>query len=986
MRTTRLHRASAVVLAMLVGLAGAIAAAPARAVELPIQELVWRYLDNGSDPAAGTSDPDAWAAVDFNDTTWKQASGTFGAKRGELASVSGYTPDNLLQQYRNGTTENNPAFFFRTNLTLTTEQLAGTEQVTLGFRYDDAVSVFVNGTYVGGGHDGNLAKDASRNTTYGGSNHDVPNLAEVTVDASLLHEGSNTIAARVNNGRSGSSDVYFGLESIELQDEVPASEKVSNVVLTLGTDNSERRLAFYTSIADSEGITVEVAPTASLADGNFPTGSEAQVSTNLSVIPLTNVHHVTFTGLQPDTAYTYRISNADGTLGSWEFSTLPTGAFEFFYIGDAQIGSSGNPARDGAGWQETLEVATAANPEIRMLVSGGDQVNTASSEQEYEYFTAPDEMKELALSPTIGNHDVGSLLTYGQHFNLANYDTGATHNHWYAMNDILFLHVNTDHRDYAQHRAWFDKVMAEQGDKYAQTIVVLHRGLYSTAGHSTSGATDGVRRGLLPIFDDHDIEIMLSGHDHSYARTHVLENYYPGTWNSTTKQWEGATGSVVSEGTPSEVTLERGQSIAIAANSSSGSKFYTPRQDYDPSASGYATFDYLATYNQERVPNYTVATADACSVRFVTHRSTDDSVVDDITVNTLRAKPTLTVPGAVTLRASEVEGFDALAGVVAEDRCEDVSATVNTDALKAEAGTYTLTYTVTDGYGHQVTAERTVTVEDDPEITVASAGTRMAGSVTNLWGTAEGLEGETVTAQALVDGQWVDAGESTVAEDGSYVVQLGDAVAEAGTYDLRVMIGENTSEQVTLTRLARSTSDASDYALVGRTHSVWGSVDGAATVMAQVWIPSVGWATSQTRTVTGGSYVIPLTYGQHQPGTYRWRVVVKHANGEVEYLAAFSQERLARPSATTAGVTGTTSRAHVWGTADGEAPRTVWTEVKLLDGRWARSQTGSTNAEGGYVLPLTYGFGSAGTHEFRVGTHYEGLGTLYSDTVTLTRR
>ena len=62
------------------------------------QGTSWKYLDDNTDPAAGGA-LNAWTLGTFDDSAWKEAAGKFGAKRGELADVSGYMPTVLLNQY-----------------------------------------------------------------------------------------------------------------------------------------------------------------------------------------------------------------------------------------------------------------------------------------------------------------------------------------------------------------------------------------------------------------------------------------------------------------------------------------------------------------------------------------------------------------------------------------------------------------------------------------------------------------------------------------------------------------------------------------------------------------------------------------------------------------------------------------------------------------------------------------------------------------------
>lgn len=275
--------------------------------------------------------------------------------------------------------------------------------------------------------------------------------------------------------------------------------------------------------------------------------------------------------------------------------------------------------------------------------------------------------------------------------------------------------------------------------------------------------------------------------------------------------------------------------------------------------------------------------------------------------------------------------------------------------------------------------------EQPSGVSVNSAGTRLVGSATNVWGSAPGLEGEPIVAEALADDEWVPAGEGTVGADGGYVVALGDAVAAAGEYRLRVRVGEAVSEEVELVRLARTGFGASPVAVTGRTASVWGTVAGEARVSTQVLVPGKGWSTSQAAEAgEDGWFQVPLTYGAGSAGEFRWRVVVEHAHGEREVLPVFTQRRVAPPSATSAGTAPIGRDTNVWGTAAGASR--VWSEVQLPDGRWVRSQAGSPDVRGGYVIPLTYGQHAPGTYRWRVAAHHDGIGTLHSAAFTLTRR
>ena len=130
-------------------------------------------------------------------------------------------------------------------------------------------------------------------------------------------------------------------------------------------------------------------------------------------------------GLQENTAYSYRVGTEGGWSPTYAFKTQKfDGAFDFLFFGDPQIGSSGNVAKDGAGWEDTLNVSLAANPNAELLVSGGDQVETANTETQWNAFLASDKLRQYPWAATIGNHDVGGKA-YDQHFWTPNTDRSA---------------------------------------------------------------------------------------------------------------------------------------------------------------------------------------------------------------------------------------------------------------------------------------------------------------------------------------------------------------------------------------------------------------------------------------------------------------------------------------------------------------------------------------------------------------------------------
>lgn len=175
-------------------------------------------------------------------------------------------------------------------------------------------------------------------------------------------------------------------------------------------------------------------------------------------------------------------------------------------------------------------------------------------------------------------------------------------------------------------------------------------------------------------------------------------------------------------------------------------------------------------------------------------------------------------------------------------------------------------------------------------------------------------------------------------------------------------------------------------ALAGQPANAWGTAEQGATVRTQVQLPDGRWATSQIVQVgEGGRYVIPLTYGSRTPGEYLWRVQTNHGDGSVEVSEPLEQIRRAAPIIGHVDRKPVGQTTYVWGKVDVEEPTRVWTQVRI-DGRWVRSQTVMTDADGRFTIELTYGKGTAGAHEFRVGAVYPDIAwNIHSEPFTLTR-
>ena len=579
------------------------------------EKTTWKYLDNNTDPASGLSSLTAWTTPDFNDSAWKSAAGKFGAKRGALTSFNGFTPTVLLQQYQDQ--ENSkctPTFFFRT--TFNAQNIDQITSVTGTLFHDDAVAVYLNGQLI---TSADMPDEKHENNLYyAGVSAGAPKEASVVLTKdqlkSILKEGSNVLSVELHQDRESSSDIYFEFQNLSLNynenntdgdNSGSNDEKVTqkSIFLTVGNDTSSQGITWY---ADTEtaGEVQYAVKTGDTFPENYLTVPASSTAANEKGF---YSNQAVLTGLLPDKEYVYRVKNGDTISDIYSFTSGNNdGSYEFAFVGDPQIGA-GSTDSDIEGWNETLKtISSKFNADF--LLSGGDQVNTASNETQYtgyinELFTS------LPSATTIGNHDSGSAA-YNQHFNLPNESadkgqTTAGSDYWFVYENTLFINLNSNDRSTAEHKAFIEEAIAANPNVKWKTVV-FHHSIFSTASHVDDGDIITRRNELPQVFKDLDIDVVLMGHDHVYTRTYMMDGTTPDT----------------SKGVQSSVTNPTGI-LYLTANSASGSKYYDIKA---PNA------EYSAKMDQSYRRMVTDIKVTDTSYTMKTYYADDLSLLDEFTI------------------------------------------------------------------------------------------------------------------------------------------------------------------------------------------------------------------------------------------------------------------------------------------------------------------------------------------------------------------
>lgn len=390
-----------------------------------------------------------------------------------------------------------------------------------------------------------------------------------------------------------------------------------NISWTVGKDASEINVTWY---ADVDGTgTLLVAKNSEVSGNEMPADAKSFTANGTASNKSGYYNYqTTATGLSADTTYAYQLVNGETKSEIRSFTTGGTGAFSFAAAGDPQIGASGSSVNDTDGWEKTLKLISgnSAFDGVDFLLSAGDQVNTASNEDQYDGYLEHDTLLDLPTATVVGNHDSGSAA-YDQHFNNPNESsygtTAAGGDYYFVYNHVLFLALNSNNTSTAEHKAFMEQAMqATAGQDITWKVVVFHHSIYSVASHSLESGILTRREELVPVFKDLDIDVVLMGHDHVYCRTYMMDGLDPMT-----------DASIYNDADYSSITNPTGI-LYVTLNSASGSKFYTIKN---------ASFPYSRVMNQENVPNISRVDVSDSQFKVTTYRTSDMSVVDSFAIN-----------------------------------------------------------------------------------------------------------------------------------------------------------------------------------------------------------------------------------------------------------------------------------------------------------------------------------------------------------------
>ncbi|EGG79342.1 hypothetical protein HMPREF9477_00310 [Lachnospiraceae bacterium 2_1_46FAA] len=401
------------------------------------------------------------------------------------------------------------------------------------------------------------------------------------------------------------------------------------VVLTPGKDERSLNFAWY---SEEKGVPqIRISANQDMTQAKTFTGTAESIQKNNLFKTYTSSNKVSVENyLQENTTYYYQCST-DGKnwSGTNKYQTHSFSQYQAVLVGDPQIGASGSNGQgteedtdiavNTYSWNKTLNCALGESgiaQNASFILSAGDQIdysddNYTIREQEYAGYLYPEVLRSVPVSTTIGNHE-SKGDDYSYHYNNPNAsELGSTESggdYYYSYGDALYIVLNSNNRNMEEHR----QLMAQADESHKDAkwkIVMFHHDIYGSG--SPHSDVDGANLRILfaPLMDEFDVDVCLTGHDHSYARTYQILD---GKVIDTEGVGEGASNAVNPEGT-----------LYIAAGSATGSKFYTlnTTKQY-----------YLAERSNTPIPTFSTIDVSADKLTLKTYDYEGNKYANDVTI------------------------------------------------------------------------------------------------------------------------------------------------------------------------------------------------------------------------------------------------------------------------------------------------------------------------------------------------------------------
>jgi photosystem II stability/assembly factor-like uncharacterized protein len=489
------------------------------------------YLANTSDPGVDTT----WFLPGFVEgTAW--STGIYGVGH------EGQPPGEPLAHDLLETEIPGPVDSIYTRTTFTLADADDVFSVFFGVDYDDGAVVWVNGVEVYRTPEmraWTLAWDtvSSPHESSNGTEPEYTPLRDISEAAiPALQDGDNLLAVGIWNNTGLSEDLVL----------------VPKLLI-----NRSMRRGPYLQQATSDSVVVRWrtgAPGGSRVLFGTDPGS---LTSDVSLGGSRTDHELTLGGLEPNTRYYYAVGTLGEILAGGDadhFFVTPPGAgtpkpTRIWVLGDPGTGNTNAMNVRDAYYDFTDDLAhggaDARNTDLFLML--GDNADPQGTQQDYQenvFEIYARSLRQSVLWPAIGNHDLFhddtqtwpyyDIFTLPSQGEAGGVVSGTEEYYSYDYGNIHFVVLNSVQTTMVgfgdDMLAWLTADLQDATEDWI--IAYWHHPPFSKGSHDSDDPTDShgrliwMRENALPVLEDHGVDLVLSGHSHSYERSYLIDGHY----------------------------------------------------------------------------------------------------------------------------------------------------------------------------------------------------------------------------------------------------------------------------------------------------------------------------------------------------------------------------------------------------------------------------------------------------------------------------
>jgi hypothetical protein len=364
-----------------------------------------------------------------------------------------------------------------------------------------------------------------------------------------IDPGTNVIAVEIHQQSASSSDISFDLQ--------------------LATGPATVLRGPYLQVGRPDGVIVrwrtDIATDSRVRYGSGP----SQLTQTVTVAGSRTEHEVELNGLAAETLYFYDVGATGSTLAGGDldhhFVTSPSASssplITFWVTGD-----SGECAQTQQGCDDVTAVADAyldfaADLPARLWLMLGDNAYDNGTENEHTrgvFDALPQILRNTVLWPSPGNHELGASDSgnqsgpYYEAFTLpiageaGGVNSGTEAYYSFDYGNVHFVALDSHDTDRSapsnpttnvcpggQGGAMYQWVCADLGATDRDFVIAFwHHPPYTKGSHDSDdpgdsgGRMEEMRERFLPVFEEYGVDLVLTGHSHSYERSMLIDGHY----------------------------------------------------------------------------------------------------------------------------------------------------------------------------------------------------------------------------------------------------------------------------------------------------------------------------------------------------------------------------------------------------------------------------------------------------------------------------